>query len=115
MRHIDFACGELIPIGSNPPMVIGYNAAAPGVYNAFDPTTLMCREHCFADSLKIDFASPSPMLDTDGVTRLGATPSEPPSLFLPRSLLAAPFSARCTFLPTLSGPSETPSLSGTAF
>ena len=70
MRHLDLACGQPFPIGSSLPIVIGYNAAAPGVYYVFDH--LGCGvEYNFTDALQIDFASPSPLLDTDGVTRIG--------------------------------------------
>ena len=74
MRPLDQATGQLIPIGGGgpvPPMVIGLNATSPGVYNAFDPSTLACSERVFADALKIDFACPSQALDVDGVTRIG--------------------------------------------
>ena len=77
MRHMDAACGQFIPIagcGGGPdasPMLIGCSASSPGVYSAFDPSTLSSQEYFFTDELKIDFASPSMSLDTDGVTHIG--------------------------------------------
>ena len=94
MRHIDVACGQLFPIGGASPLLVGCNATSPGVYLAFDPASLSCREYPFVDSLQIDVASPTAALDVDGITRIGAPFLWPkaPSLF-PReggSLLMSP-------------------------
>ena len=72
MRHMDAACGQLIPIGGASPLLIGCNSTSPGVYLAFDPASLACQEYSFADDLQIDFCSPTAALDADGVTRIGA-------------------------------------------
>ena len=71
MRHLDYSCGQILPIGSCPPMLVGYNATAPGIFLEFDPTSLECRERSFDDALKIDFASMTASVDTDGATHLG--------------------------------------------
>ena len=71
-RYFDQACGHIISIGRDPPLIVGCNATSPGVYSVFDPTTLACREYSFNDGLtKIDYMTPA--LDTDGVTHIGAT------------------------------------------
>ena len=71
MRHLDHSHHQILAVGSCPPMLVGHNAAAPGVYLVFDPTTLACRERPFDDSLKIDFAGMTATLESDGSTRLG--------------------------------------------
>ena len=67
-KHFEQSIGTLISIGSE---VFGYNATSPGVYVSVDPATLACQERPFTDALKIDIASLSAVLDTDGVTRIG--------------------------------------------
>ena len=65
--------GRLIPIRDGAEVkLIGYNHASPGSYSVFDPDTLTSTTHAFADALRIDFASNSPVLDSDGVTFNGA-------------------------------------------
>ena len=48
--------------------LIGFNPSSPGVYSEFDRDTLTSTAHSFVDTLKIDYASNSPVLDSDGVT-----------------------------------------------
>ena len=67
--------GRLIPIRDGADVkLIGYKNASPGSYSVFDPDTLTSTTHAFADALRIDFASNSPVLDADGVTFNGARP-----------------------------------------
>ena len=84
MRYVEQSCGQLIPIEGAPPKLIGYNASAPGLYYEYDPATLAATEHPFLDSLKIDLASASTTLDTDGVSWLGERRSCGPILVLER-------------------------------
>ena len=51
--------------------LIGYNPSSPGAYSIFDRETLTSTAHTFKDDLKIDYASNSPVLDSDGVTHNG--------------------------------------------
>ena len=71
MRHLDHSHHQVLPIAGCPPLLIDYNATAPGIYLLFDPTSLSCTERSFDDSLKIDFAGMTATLDSDGATRLG--------------------------------------------
>ena len=65
--------GRLIPIKDGAEVkLVGYNPSTPGSYSVFDPDMLTSTAHCFEDSLQIDFASNSPVLDSDGVTYNGA-------------------------------------------
>ena len=65
--------GRLIPIRDGAGVkLIGYNPSAPGAYSVFDPNTLESTQaQPFKDSLKIDYASNSPTLDSDGVSYHG--------------------------------------------
>jgi len=64
--------GRLIPVrDASGVMLIGYNASSPKSCSVFDPETLTYTAHSFSDSLQIDYASNSPVLDSDGVTYNG--------------------------------------------
>ena len=64
--------GHLIPIRDGVDVrLIGYNASSPGSYSLYDPDTLAWSARAFSDSLQIDYASNSPVLDSDGVTYNG--------------------------------------------
>ena len=65
--------GRLIPIRDGTGVrLIGYNPSSPGAYSEFDPNTLeSTKARPFNDSLKIDYASNSPVLDSDGVSYHG--------------------------------------------
>ena len=52
--------------------LVGYNPSSPGTYSVFHPETLTSSAHTFDDDLKIDYASNSPVLDSDGVSYNGA-------------------------------------------
>ena len=52
--------------------LIGYNPSSPGAYSIFDRETLTSTAHTFMDDLKIDYASNSPVLDSNGSTYNGA-------------------------------------------
>ena len=79
--------GRLIPVqdGSGGVTLVGYNAASPKSCSIFDPDTLASSAHIFNDSLQIDYATNSPVLDSDGVTYNGARSRENRS-FRPRDV-----------------------------